>query len=293
MSKTKKILRIVGRVFEALYIVAMLSFSCVAIFSGNKSGTGLSSTPISHTTLLTVKTDSMKGTFDRNALVVAKIPSKSEIMNLKAASYVLVRDVSGDFYSGHEGDQVPATSIRFLERGVDYKVEEAGSIISFPTRIGGEAAINTHRIVEIIGDPNDFENLKFRTKGDNSIGVDANLVEAKKVLAIYKFSIPRVGGWIMNMKEGKTFIFVVIVPLAILFMFNAYIFFKNMSDMKAEKMALEKGAELSDEEKEKLKQEYLKSLMKEEVKDDKEPAPEGGAEKAPVKKAAKKPAAKK
>ena len=31
MSKTSKILRIVGRVFEALYIVAMLSFSCVAI----------------------------------------------------------------------------------------------------------------------------------------------------------------------------------------------------------------------------------------------------------------------
>ena len=230
MSKAKGILRIVARVLEALYIVAMLSFACVAIFSGNKTGTELSSTPITHTTILTVKTDSMKGTFDRNALVIAKIPTKADVLKLKATKY-----------------------------DDDGKLIQKGSIISFPTSIGGKKAINTHRIVAIYGE-GDFDTLKFATKGDNSAGIDANLVAAKDVLAIYKGSIPNVGGWIMNMKEGNTFIFVVIVPLAVLFIFNAYIFFKNMSEMKAEKLALEKGAELSDEEKEKLKQEYLKSL---------------------------------
>jgi uncharacterized protein YnzC (UPF0291/DUF896 family) len=45
-----------------------------------------------------------------------------------------------------------------------------------------------------------------------------------------------------------------------------FVFVKNMSDMKAEKLALEKGATLSEEEKEALRQAYLKSLEEENKK---------------------------
>jgi hypothetical protein len=67
-------------------------------------------------------------------------------------------------------------------------------------------------------------------------------------------------------KENYTFIWVVIVPLAGLFVYNMFVFVKNMSDMKAEKLALEKGATLSEEEKEALRQAYLKSLEEENKK---------------------------
>ena len=42
-----------------------------------------------------------------------------------------------------------------------------------------------------------------------------------------------------------------------------FVFIRNMSELKAEKLIAEKGAALSEEEKEALRQEYLKSLEKE------------------------------
>ena len=221
----KKILSIAGKTLEGIYVSAMLIFSLLIIVSGNKTGTDLNSLPITHHTLLTVKTDSMKGEFDKDALIIAKVPTKnSDILDLKV-----------------------------------------GDIISFKDMINGKSAINTHRIVKIIN-PGDIENISFITKGDNTPGDDLIPKSADEILAIYQTSIPKVGGVIAGLKENYVFVWVVIVPLAGLFVYNMFVFIKNMSDMKAEKLALEKGAALSEEEKEALKQAYLKSLEEENKK---------------------------
>lgn len=221
----RKSLKIAGKTLECLYVGAMLVFSLLIIVSGNKTGTDLSSLPITNHTFLTVKTDSMKGEFDKDALVIAKVPTKnSDILDLKV-----------------------------------------GDIISFKAMINGQAAINTHRIIAI-NNPGDIENIRFITKGDNTPGPDSDLIEAGEVLAIYQTSIPKVGGMIAGLKENYVFVWVVIVPLAGLFVYNMFVFIKNMSDVKAEKLALEKGAALSEEEKEALKQAYLKSLEEENKK---------------------------
>jgi hypothetical protein len=233
----KKILSISGKTIECVYVAIMLIFSLLIIVAGNKSGTDLNSLPITHHTLLTVKTDSMKGEFDRDALVIAKVPVKDEeILNLRAKEV----DENGNVI--YEGD-----------------------IISFKDMINGQAAINTHRIIGITN-PGDIENIRFITKGDNTPAADSNLVSAEQVLAIYKTSIPEVGGMIAGLKENNTFIWLVIVPLAALFVYNMIVFVKNMSDMKAEKLVYEKAAALSEEEKEALRKAYLKSLEEENKK---------------------------
>lgn len=233
----KKVGSIAGKTLEGIYVGAMLIFSLLIIVSGNKTGTDLNSLPITHHTLLTVKTDSMKGEFDKDALVIAKVPTTNEeILKLRAKEV----DEHGNVV--YEGD-----------------------IISFKAIINGQPAINTHRIIAI-NNPGDIEDIRFITKGDNTPAADTDLVTAEEVLAIYKTSIPKVGGLIAGLKENYTFIWVVIVPLAGLFVYNMIVFVKNMSDMKAEKLALEKGATLSEEEKEALRQAYLKSLEEENKK---------------------------
>ena len=216
----------------------MLVFSLLIIVSGNKTGTDLSSLPITNHTFLTVKTDSMKGEFDKDALLIAKVPTKDEqILELRAKE------------------------IDPVTKEVIYE----GDIISFKTMINGQPAINTHRIIGITN-PGDIEKIRFITKGDNTPSADGDLVKADEVLAIYKNHIPEVGGLIAGLKDSYTFIWIVIVPLAGLFIYNMIVFVKNMSDMKAEKLLAEKGAGLSEEEKEALKQEYLKSLEEENKK---------------------------
>lgn len=235
LSKPKKILKIVLRTIEGIYIAVMLIFSLLVIVSGNKTGNDLNSIPITNHTFLTVKTDSMKGEFDKDALVIAKVPKKDEqILALRAKE---VDPETGEVL--YEGD-----------------------IISFRTIINGKEAINTHRIIAI-NNAGDIKNIRFITKGDNTPSADSNLVAAHQVLAIYKTSIPEVGGLIVGLKDNHTFIWVVIVPLALLFIYNAFVFVKNMSDIKAEKLVAEKGVALTEEEKEALKREYLKSLEKE------------------------------
>lgn len=237
-AKVKKALKITLRTIEATYIALMLVFSLLIIVSGNKSGAELNSLPITNHTLLTVKTDSMKGEFDKDALVIAKVPkSDKQILSLRAK-------------------EVDA------ETG---KVIYEGDIISFKTIINGQEAINTHRIIAI-NNPDNIDDIRFITKGDNSPAADGNLVAAHQVLAIYQTSIPEVGGWIVGLKNNYTFVWLVIVPLALLFIYNMFIFIRNMSDLKAEKLVAEKGAALSEEEKEALRQEYLKSLEKENKK---------------------------
>ena len=234
-DKIKKVIKIVFKSFEAIYVTLMFAFSVLIIVAGSNKGAELNSIPITNHTLLTVKTDSMKGEFDEDALVIAKVPkSNKEILSLRA------KEVDPD--TG--------------------KVIYEGDIISFKAIINGQEAINTHRIIAI-KNPGNIDDIRFVTKGDNAPDADPNLIAAHQVLAVYVTSVPEIGGLIAGMKDNYTFIWVVIVPLALLFIYNMFVFIRNMSELKAEKLIAEKGAALSEEEKEALRQEYLKSLEKE------------------------------
>lgn len=56
-----------------------------------------------------------------------------------------------------------------------------------------ENTIATHRVVEVVPDPEDASVVRFRTKGDANNAVDGGLVHYKNVIGTPVFSIPKMG----------------------------------------------------------------------------------------------------
>ncbi|MBQ9759821.1 MAG: signal peptidase I [Clostridia bacterium] len=74
---------------------------------------------------------------------------------------------------------VPATELR------------AGDPVTF--YLSGSSTVATHRIIEILPDPDDAEARYFRTQGDANDVPDANLLHSSKVIGKPLFNIPYLG----------------------------------------------------------------------------------------------------
>lgn len=82
-------------------------------------------------------------------------------------------------------DTIPARSY-ILVTSVDPKDIQVGDIITFYSRDHAIAgSLNSHRVVEIIGD-----HEEFRTKGDNNPVEDALTVQASDIVARYSRNLP-------------------------------------------------------------------------------------------------------
>lgn len=82
-------------------------------------------------------------------------------------------------------DAIPARSYILVET-VDPQEIQVGDIITFYSRDPAIAgSLNSHRVVEILGD-----HEEFRTKGDNNPGVDNATVLASDVVARYVKNLP-------------------------------------------------------------------------------------------------------
>lgn len=75
-------------------------------------------------------------------------------------------------------------------RNVNYKKLEAGDVITY---MAGEDVIVTHRIVEVIPDPEDPETIRFQTKGDANDSADATPIHYKNIIGSPLFTIPYLG----------------------------------------------------------------------------------------------------
>lgn len=82
-------------------------------------------------------------------------------------------------------EQIPAQSYILVEK-IDAADVKAGDVIVFysddPLLKG---ALNTHKVIEIIGD-----NEEFVTKGDNNLIQDKHTAKAEKVQGVYKTNLP-------------------------------------------------------------------------------------------------------
>lgn len=176
---------------------------------------------------------------------------------------------------------------------------EAGDIISFRAIEQGQYIINTHRIVEChqIGD------IKtYTTRGDNTPANDKTDVVQSEIVGVYSYKSEQKNGvdngkrvkglgkaidfvkgtgetgekwtWVLN--EGManerrlnlSFLFFIILPLALIFLFQIYKFIIALNDAKKEKLMEEvvSNAELSEELKQKAIEEYLAKQAEEELK---------------------------
>ncbi len=183
----------------------------------------------------------------------------------------------------------------------EYKGEELnpGDIISFRTIEQGQYIINTHRIIEC----HEIQDIKtYTTKGDNTPAKDSTDVVESEIVGVYSYKSEQENGvdkgvrikglgkaidfvkgtgetgekWSLTLNEGTpderrlnlSFLFFIILPLALIFLFQIYKFITALNASKKEKMAEEiaENGELSEELKKKAIEEYLAKQAEEELK---------------------------
>ncbi len=225
------------------------------------------------------------------ALTLTSLKSESGLPNIGGYSLFSVQSNSMEpvFYTGD------LLVIREY-RGEDL---QPGDVISFRTIEQGQYIINTHRIVEEhqIGDI-----TTYTTRGDNTPANDKTDVVESEIVGVYSYKAEQENGvdngtrvkglgkaidfvkgtgqtgekwtWVLN--EGMpnerrlnlSFLFFIILPLALIFLFQIYKFIVALNESKKEKMMEEvaNNSELSEELKKKAIEEYLAKQAEEELK---------------------------
>ena len=207
-KKSGKILNTVVNVF--LVVVIVFGIFCAFNAFMAKQGNGVPS--LFGLKFAAIQSDSMSPTFNKGDLIVdivVKDPTK-----LKASTSLSAKD---------------------------------GDVITFWTTINGEIALNTHRIVEV----NDNDNyLSFVTRGDNDEKYDEKnehdymQVHQNKIEGKFLFAIPKVGYVIDFLETSKGFLLSVVLPAALLFIWQLIQFFRSLFAYQAEKVKLKMQAQL-------------------------------------------------
>lgn len=92
---------------------------------------------------------------------------------------------------------------------------QEGDVISFKL---GESTVVTHRVLEVLPDPDDCNNVVFKTKGDANSLVDGGYVKAESVIGVPVMEIPYLGFVILYMQNppGKYIVLLAIASIVIL-----------------------------------------------------------------------------
>ena len=133
---------------------------------------------------------------------------------------------------------------------------EVGDIITYWTIINGERVLNTHRISEIY-DGGGY--LIFETKGDNNTAADALTVHESEIVGIYTGTkLNGVGKVFDYLQTSNGFLIVVVIPVAIFFLYHLIQFFRILFEYNNIKNKLQyelergKTEDLLEDEKKKL-----------------------------------------
>lgn len=172
--------------------------------------------------------------------------------------------VLSDSMTGENKDSFSKGDMIFVKPITDesqYKDLEVGNIITYWGRLEGtnEIGFISHRIVDIIDNGNGT--LSFVTKGDNPLSSTA-IYGQSSVKGVYVGKIGKIGTIILKMQEPVAFFCIIVIPLALLLIYNVYLIIKMALDAKAKKY--EKEKELAIEE---IKRQALeKTIDEEEIK---------------------------
>lgn len=129
---------------------------------------------------------------------------------------------------------------------IDKKVKDAGElrvgdIITYWTVIDGERALNTHRI-NAIYDGGGY--LIFETKGDKNNAADTLTVHESEVVGQYFTHIGGLGKVLDYLQTGTGFLIVIVIPVALFFLFHLIQFFRVLFEYQNIKSRLKYQEEL-------------------------------------------------
>lgn len=117
-----------------------------------------------------------------------------------------------------------------------------GDIITYWTVIDGERVLNTHRINNIF-DGGGY--LVFETKGDNNSAADSLTVHESEVVGVYHTHISGVGKVLDYLQTSTGFLIVIVIPVAIFFLFHLIQFFRVLFEYQNIKSRLKYQEELA------------------------------------------------
>ncbi len=135
----------------------------------------------------------------------------------------------------YEGDLIVDVAVK------DPADLEVGDVITFYTIIKGERVLNTHRIKEI-EDKGTY--LSFTTQGDNSPDEDPMKVHQNEIVGKYCFRIAKLGSVIDFLQTSLGFLIVIVLPVALFFIYNVVQFFRVFFSYRMQKMRMQLEQEM-------------------------------------------------
>ena len=256
-STVKKVISVIVNVLIWLFVIFSAAIT-VLTFAAQSSEDGVPS--IAGKAILTVSTDSMSPTFESGDIIIGQKLLPDETKALEAGEIITFD--AGDL----DGDNI--------------------------------RDINTHRIVEVV---KDGDKISYITRGDNKVKNlknDENPVKPENIIAKYdenaKWSrFKGVGKILAFLQTSKGFLFVVVLPLILLFLYELIKFIRKFFEAKGNAKA-----ELTAEEEERIRQQAVEEYLRakgetpapavtpaEEAPAEEAPAEEAPAEEAPAEEA--------
>ena len=136
---------------------------------------------------------------------------------------------------------------------------KVGDIVTYVGNVNGYEALITHRIVEVVDVDNDGLMDSYVVMGD--VVTAPETLHPDKVLAVYKNHLKGVGSAINWLQNPTNFLLVIVIPLALLFIYNIILVVRMVMEYKMQKAKEQASSEavVIDEEEIKRKaiEEYL------------------------------------
>ena len=232
-EKAKKIGAIVGNVLIWAFVIFSFLIT-VMVFSAQSSPDGVPA--LFGKSLLTVQSDSMKGTFNAGDLIIMNKADPTQKISF------------------NEGDVITY-----------YMPKDSGAL--------KEGDINTHRIVEVLSRDEVNGRAEYVTKGDNpmnvadNIGSEAYTVQATDIIGYYSLGegngvrLAGVGAAINFLRSSLGFFLFIVLPLVAFFIYELYRFIALLLEERAKRNPQPAGISAADEEEIKRRaiEEYLKA----------------------------------
>lgn len=163
-------------------------------------------------------------------------------ISLSSASTGVPNFFGNTFMSVQTGSMIPTFNPgdlilgKTVDQNTEYKVDD---IISFKTDQDGKTIINSHRIIDI--EETNGVSLYY-TKGDNNYDPDAAPVMRENIVAKYSGTCLSGAGTVYDFLRSQLgFFLVILLPLIIFFLYEAFKFVKNLIEYNKAK-AFEEAA---------------------------------------------------
>ena len=155
---------------------------------------------------------------------------------------------------------------------------EVGKIVTFKQRneITNEMMLVTHRIVEVVKVEEGV--FKYKTQGDANNKPDEALKLPGDIMAVYSFHIKGLGKALTWIRDGYHFIFVIIIPLGVLLIYNIYLVAQivvenKMKKARAAAAETAKAAALASIDEEEIKRRAIEEYLRSQGNGQNEPEP--------------------